>query len=338
MHYSFLLLGCSALAVFADRGSAPNIAPTVCTGPETVTVIVTPVPVTALKQRAEPTYTGVVDRRRAQRLSKRQGTVSYSNCETEFDPDNSWYKAGLRTKQAVLEQAHIDAVTMAKAAKDVAADNAGFTHYFGGTAADKQLSHFKDMMKAVASDTNYYSIQFECKDTPSCADTSVMVTDATTGEAGDVKKIEVCPKFWTSPGTKYVLPRSSTTEPSPPYRAIDRTSTGWCQQNTGNGKDVSRRAQRYFITAGATVLHELTHLDSLAKEAGLEAEEGRHGTADPQSGCEFPGARSFLKSYIAGQTDDTSPDYNAESYAAAASEIYFMGVCDFAEIRPLVTV
>jgi hypothetical protein len=254
MHYIFLLLGCSALAVFADRGSAPNITPTACTdaedtSEETITSeivtqepittispggsitqqIVTTAPAITLQQRAEPTHTRVIDRRRAQRLRKRQGTVSYSNCETGFDADNSWYKAWLETKEAVREQARVNAVTLAKAAQDVVADNAGFTHYFGGPAADKQLSHFKDMMKAVASDTNYYSIQFECKDTPPCKVDSVMIADATTGEAGDVKMIEVYSNFWTSLGTKHLLPRSSSTEPSPPYRAIDRTSKGWCR-------------------------------------------------------------------------------------------------------------
>jgi hypothetical protein len=111
------------------------------------------------------------------------------------------------------------------------------------------------------------------------------------------------------------------------------------RNTASNGNAVSARAQKHFITAGASVLHELTHLDVLAKEASLEADaKQRHGTLDPQEGCEFPGARSFLKPYIAGETEDTSPDYNAESYAAAASEIYFMGFCDFAEIRPLLAV
>jgi len=76
-------------------------------------------------------------------------------------------------------------------------------------------------------------------------------------------------------------------------------------------------------TIGHTILHELTHLDSLAAQAGLAApdtgnDQGRHGTDDAQTGCELLGARAWLQTY---KQDDqkTSPDYNAESYAAAAT-------------------
>lgn len=75
--------------------------------------------------------------------------------------------------------------------------------------------------------------------------------------------------------------------------------------------------------AGHSILHELTHLDSLGEQAGLGApttgdDQGRHGTDDAQTGCELLGARDWLTRY---QTDNslTSPDYNAESYAAAAT-------------------
>lgn len=81
-------------------------------------------------------------------------------------------------------------------------------------------------------------------------------------------------------------------------------------------------------------------MDSLGQLAGLtgsELDDGAHGTSDIQDGCELDGARAFLSSYNAGKTSESSPDYNAESYAAAATEIYFMNLCDFSEIRPLVT-
>ena len=90
------------------------------------------------------------------------------------------------------------------------------------------------------------------------------------------------------------------------------------------------------------MLHELTHFDALAAQAGLAAEDdkkspdyGRHGTLDVQGQCELAGARTFLINHIAGKTGGTSPDYNAESYAAAATEIWFMDVCGFSQIRPV---
>ena len=84
------------------------------------------------------------------------------------------------------------------------------------------------------------------------------------------------------------------------------------------------------------VLHELTHLDALGKLAGLDADgDNRHGTGDSQADCELTGARKLLTGYINNPKVDTgSPDYNAESYAAAATEIYFMDLCDFSRIKP----
>jgi len=74
---------------------------------------------------------------------------------------------------------------------------------------------------------------------------------------------------------------------------------------------------------GHTILHELTHLDSLATQAGLDAPDhgddiNRHGTVDVQTECELLGARGWLQTYIKDDTNP-SPDYNAEGYAAAAT-------------------
>lgn len=78
---------------------------------------------------------------------------------------------------------------------------------------------------------------------------------------------------------------------------------------------------------GHTILHELTHLDSLAAKAGLSADpnnKNQHGTYDAQDGkkdgCELEGARKYRDRYKADTTGDlASPDYNAESYAGAAT-------------------
>lgn len=103
---------------------------------------------------------------------------------------------------------------------------------------------------------------------------------------------------------------------------------------------------------GHSILHELTHLDSLAKQAGLGPKDNQHGTDDSQEGAELGGARDHLKKYKKDK-DEPSPDYNTESYAAAAtgmlttndflltilticSEKHFMDLCDFKEIKPLV--
>lgn len=76
------------------------------------------------------------------------------------------------------------------------------------------------------------------------------------------------------------------------------------------------------MAAGHSILHELTHLDSLSEHAGLDAPTegnniGRHGTDDAQTGRELLGARDWLTKDEADNSP-VSPDYNAESYAAAA--------------------
>lgn len=80
---------------------------------------------------------------------------------------------------------------------------------------------------------------------------------------------------------------------------------------------------------GHSILHELTHLDTLAQASGLEApaegqeDAGRHGTGDYQSGCQLRGARDWKITWE-NDKDHPSPDYNAESYAGAAT-----GRCNF---------
>lgn len=78
---------------------------------------------------------------------------------------------------------------------------------------------------------------------------------------------------------------------------------------------------------GHSILHELTHLDTLAQASGLEApaegqeDAGRHGTGDYQSGCQLRGARDWKVTWE-NDKDHPSPDYNAESYAGAATGMY----------------
>lgn len=75
----------------------------------------------------------------------------------------------------------------------------------------------------------------------------------------------------------------------------------------------------FLLILGHTILHELTHLDALGGIVGLDPDNiGSRGTSDVQQDCELNGARNYLVDYIADPTL-SSPDYNAESYAAAAT-------------------
>jgi hypothetical protein len=295
--------------------------------------------------------------RRQRHLHKRQvGQVRFNaNCQAPI-PAGSKYgpSTGHNTMVDVLTEAYNDAVELATAATYAAAINKGFTHYFGGNGAATQYRNFNAVMNVIANGPYVYAVEFNCVDSANkCildpTRPSVMYTDESTGGSNVFKTITACPKFWNTATSRYLLGTSSSggigyppnnpprTSPNAPYRPRDNTNPGWCTKRK-NGNDLNPsawKADRY-ATAGTSVLHELTHLDALGMRAGLAPDPlQQHGTYDKQKDCEFTGARQYLLDYIDNKTDGTSPDYNAESYAAAATEIYWMEICGFSEIRPL---
>ncbi len=71
------------------------------------------------------------------------------------------------------------------------------------------------------------------------------------------------------------------------------------------------------------------HLDSLGTIAGLDAptqcpDAGRQGTDDIQTGFGLSGVRDYKEDWANSSDNDDSPDNNAESYAAAATNMLFM--------------
>jgi len=97
---------------------------------------------------------------------------------------------------------------------------------------------------------------------------------------------------------------------------------------------VRRAASKFWdsrlIDAGHTILHELTHLDAVGSAGGLSGVNNEHGTDDYQRDtntlCELLSARKYLDDWRKDQQTDKpddeklpSPDYNAESYAAAGT-------------------
>lgn len=297
-------------------------------------------------KREEPTTTPASRHRRANQLAERNvdQILFKANCNAAIPDGNSYNKQnGFTTMGSVLRHAYTDAVTLARFAQDVDITNVGFQHYFGGDQVDLQHTHFVNMMKGITSVQGHYSIEFDCDNAPSCPQAknqnAVFHVDPSPGSAQDVKVITACPEFWTTKGTRYLLgsdPDPPATSSNPPFRPYDKSLQGWCDKKTVKGDpNASVQDHQFFATAGHSVLHELTHLDALGQFVGLEPEGDKHGTDDYQSLCEFAGARKFLKDYIAGNTLKTSPDYAAESYAAAASEIFFMKQCSFSAIRPV---
>ncbi|MCJ1287407.1 hypothetical protein MMC26_006756 [Xylographa opegraphella] len=234
--------------------------------------------------------------------------------------------------KSVLEQAYADAVKMANLASNVDKNSFGFTHYFGGNRADTQYTHFTNMMKAIGGSTQFFSVQFECSGTaPECVakrnSSNAPNISSTMSRRRQIHHIEITRHEERDGANK---PRN--------FLALADESVNFMPRLVD--PQTMNPLPDFLTAAGHTIIHELTHLDSLASQAGLSGAPddllapGSHGTNDEQEGCELQGARNFLRKY--NNNPDASPDYNAESYAAAATEIYFMDLCTFKEIRPLV--
>jgi hypothetical protein len=81
--------------------------------------------------------------------------------------------------------------------------------------------------------------------------TSLAITDAAPQDGDTLREMKICPLFFTFAGTKNTL-NSKT---------FDGDKDGsWCKSG-----------QKFadFETGGHTLLHEMTHLDAVAKAAGL---------------------------------------------------------------------
>ena len=211
-------LASSASIILSSTNCGTTITPTV--------VIITSTPMPTDSPSSPPSTSS--RRRRSTKLRERAGSVTFDpSCGMRPPSGSSWGKIPrFTTMHDVLQAAYNDAVVLATTSQGVAANNAGFTHYFGGSLANVQLTNFQNMMKTIASGN--YAVQFTCQDTARvCKVDSVMVTDATAGSTTDVKTITVCSPFWTNPSTRYLLYSSSPNDsgPTPPYR--DDSPSGW---------------------------------------------------------------------------------------------------------------
>ena len=160
---------------------------------------------------------------------------------------------------------------------------------------------------------------------------------------GDWKKgvriVTVCTSFFSLLSTKANLP-TNTAEvqkycENQKKKKIEHFETGGMLRIIPHEiwKDADQRH------TGHTILHEITHLDSFGVQAGFPGKykyrKGGsfvyHGTDDFQGDSSTSGARN-LKWAVTSQ--GISPTWaNAESLAAAATEIYAMKICGIDSIR-----
>ncbi|USW53397.1 Putative metallopeptidase, catalytic domain superfamily [Septoria linicola] len=228
-----------------------------------------------------------------------------------------------------LNTGFADAASLARIAYDMDKSSTAFTHYLrdeDGDYANKLWS-----MVAANNDPTNAPYTFSVRCAASCTGgeaESLAITDSAPQlDDGSYREMKICPLFFTAANTKNNLD-------SKKYDGDKRGS--WCQKGQ-HFKD--------FETAGHTLLHEMTHLDALAKAAGLPEHTDPTGltshATDDQDPADYGNdyvvaARAFLKDWVEdpGSFPDAAlkPYQNAENIAAAATENWFIKSCGFVDI------
>ncbi|KAI1172026.1 hypothetical protein F4777DRAFT_23139 [Nemania sp. FL0916] len=249
-----------------------------------------------------------------------------------------------------LSKAFADAGTLAQVAQNEKdgsgksfTDSTAFSHYFGD--GDKDTA--KQMLQAIYNDRipddgNHsgegYTIKVKCgSDQDDACGTSVLA--ATSPKPGDTTMV-FCDRFF----------KADTKETK---QDLDSKGKGdkrgqWCQ---------SGEQFPFFEVAGLTVFHEMTHLHVVGQQAGLSSRPdpdgfNSAGTVDVyvqgddddkkhyKNMDPWKAARTLRTLWKANEDDSknykptTKTIENAESYAAAALEFYFLNVCMWDVIEP----
>ncbi|KAL8643115.1 MAG: hypothetical protein Q9226_008431 [Calogaya cf. arnoldii] len=202
-------------------------------------------------------------------------------------------------------------------------DKYGFKHYF----RDNELGQFKTAMSTIASNNDPTNAPFtfilNCSPTGDVEKAckagkgSYAITDATVPQDdNDLKSIWLCRMFFDK--DKGVDSRNDL-----PNTSDEEEMKNWCEQ-----KDYT-----LFSTAGQVLLHEITHLDAVSKKwlpPPEDDENGPHGTVDYIVGSRPMMDARRLKIRLDNDPNSKSlpePIFNAESYAAAATELWAQKFC-----------
>ncbi|KAL8678715.1 MAG: hypothetical protein Q9186_004949 [Xanthomendoza sp. 1 TL-2023] len=217
-----------------------------------------------------------------------------------------------------LNTGFADAAALANIAYNIDQSSTGFTHYL----RDEDASQAKRIWSMVAANNDptnapyTFSVRCAKTDDADCkasrkGGASLAITDSQPEDGQHAREMKICSLFFTADQTKNNLD-------SKKYDGDKRGS--WCQKEQ-HFKD--------FETAGHTLLHEMTHLDSLSKAAGLpnrgDDKNAHHGTDDVDGfGDDYVvAARGLLDAWV-NHKDDLAdgalkPFQNAENIAAAAT-------------------
>ncbi|KAI1780710.1 hypothetical protein F4818DRAFT_396558 [Hypoxylon cercidicola] len=238
-----------------------------------------------------------------------------------------------------LGQDFADAANFALHAIDMDNTKEAFTHYFrtSGDGKSEDWNNAKSIWDTIQQDNDptnapfVFSVRCAKADDQECGDKaslSFAITDARPQDGDTPREMKICPDFFTHASTK----QSTTSHPYKPNPG--RRDDSWCKPGTKFSG---------FSVGGLTLLHEMTHLDAVAKAAGYPEVDDpagfkSHGTEDI-SGLKpdndpVQQARNLAKLWQDGKQSDQTlkPFRNAESLAASALEWYVMKFCEIGEI------
>ncbi|KAF2127461.1 hypothetical protein P153DRAFT_398793 [Dothidotthia symphoricarpi CBS 119687] len=201
--------------------------------------------------------------------------------------------------------------------------NKGYTHYFKETDFDRVKDIYQVLMSIGGSDSK---VQFNIVCAPSCAPGGFAFADPTeedyegNGHTKGTRVVTICPEFFEDERTTRDLPAAGDTDGLKRYCEFKES------------KKITD-----FEVGGHTLLHEISHLDSFGIAAGYPEltwkgapfEYKYHGTVD-WKGKSTAGSARTLKNSKAKDKPETWQ--NAESLAAAATEMGAMWRCDMTDV------
>ncbi|KAK8004511.1 hypothetical protein PG989_004230 [Apiospora arundinis] len=236
-----------------------------------------------------------------------------------------------KSNKEKLEKDFKDVIQLAEYAhKGIKKGDKAWTHYFRDGNEDED--HVKNLWDAVAKvnkDDFAFSVRCAPKDDKECQSRttwSYAVTDARPEDKGTSRQMKICPKYFTDAATKQSMDAKK-------YDPGNRR--GWCKLAPYKFKD--------FSVGALVLMHEMTHLDVVGKEAKLPEKKdpsgafSAHGTFDTENApLDNPPkqARELLNIWKKGNVPSGTfePWQNAESVADAALEFWVMDKCKYEDM------
>ncbi|KAF3015289.1 hypothetical protein E8E14_007472 [Neopestalotiopsis sp. 37M] len=274
----------------------------------------------------------------------RRGVSYDASCDRKISGSDKVYKDKVQTAFADAGQL-AQWTQQGKDSKGNAfTESTAFTHYFG----DGDKDQVKSMMQAIYNsripdDSNHegqgYTITIKCGSDQDKDNCGASVLAATSPKPDDPTMV-LCDRFFSA--------NTVQTKQDLSTKKIGSRRGQWCQP----GEQFP-----FFEVAGLTMFHEMTHLDVVGSMAGLSSRDDpdgfqSHGTVDVyvQGDDDDMDKYKDMEPWQAGrklhqlwdtyngdnsQYKPTTPTTeNAESYAAAALEFYFLANCEWDVILP----